>query len=187
MRIQLLDCQASLLISFFREVLEQNPIATYNPVTLSDLTESVPQIHFPTYLSTFTARAYPYRVITTSRTYPVSLSDILSQTSSEVIEAYLIIRAALTLAPYLSKNTEAWQAQRSLVEHLTGVKKGAVGDRAEYCVGIAEENLGFAIGRYFVKETFGGQAREKSTRIITGISRLHLILYRLLISLHKIL
>jgi len=86
-----------------------------------------------------------------------------------VIEAYLVIRAALTLSPYLGMSTEAWKAQRSLVELLTGVKKGAVGDRAEYCVGIVEDNLGFAVGRYFVNETFRDQAREKGSKVITDI------------------
>ena len=147
----------------------QDPIATYNPVDLSNLTETIPQIHFPTYLSAFTPRAYPHTVVMTYPAYSVSLSNILNETSSEVIEAYLVTRAALALSPYLGKNTEAWQAQRSLVELLTGVKKGAIGDQAEYCVGIVEDNLGFAIGRYFVNETFRGQAKEKGTKVITGI------------------
>jgi hypothetical protein len=56
-----------------------------------------------------------------------------------------------------------------LIEFLTGIKKGAVGDRAEYCISKAEETLGFAVGRYFVNETFGGRSREEGTTIITGI------------------
>jgi endothelin-converting enzyme len=115
-------------------------------------------------------------VIVTYPAYSVSLSNILNETSSEVIEAYLVSRAALALSPYLGMSTEAWQAQRSLVELLTGVKKGAVGDRAEYCVGKVEDNLGFAVGRYFVNETFGDQAKEKGTKVITGINKLHLTL-----------
>ena len=163
----------------------QDPIATYNPVPLSNLTETVPQIHFPTYLSTFALRAYPDRVILTYPAYSTSLSNILNETSSQVIEAYLVIRAALTLSPYLGMSTEAWKAQRSLVELLTGVKKGAVGDRAEYCVGIVEDNLGFAVGRYFVNETFRDQAREKGSKVITGIDNLHLTSHYLLIPPHK--
>ena len=165
----------------------QDPIATYNPVPLSNLTETVPQINFPEYFSVFTPRVYSDRVIVAYPAYSVSLSNILNETSSEVIEAYLVSRAALALSPYLGMSTEAWQAQRSLVELLTGVKKGAVGDRAEYCVGIVEDKLGFAVGRYFVNETFRGQAKEKGTEVITGINKLHLTLYYLLIPLHKIL
>lgn len=69
-------------------------------------------------------------------------------------------------------STEAWQAQRTLQETLTGIKKGAVGDRAEYCIGKVEESLGFAAGRYFVNETFTGESREKGTKVITGLSQL---------------
>ena len=148
--------------------MNQDPIATYNPVPLSNLAETFPQIHFPTYFSAFTSRDYSDRVIVTYPAYPVSLSNILNETSSEVIEAYLVSRAALALSPYLGMSTEAWKAQRSFLELVTGVKKGAVGNRAEYCVGLVEDNLGFAVGRYFVNETFKDQAREKGTKVITG-------------------
>lgn len=66
-------------------------------------------------------------------------------------------------------NTKAWQAQRTLVELLSGIKKGAVGERSEYCVNQVEETLGFAAGRYFVNETFGGESKEKGTTVITGV------------------
>ena len=80
-----------------------------------------------------------------------------------------MIQAALALSPLLGMNTEAWQAQRTLLEALTGVKKGAVGDRGEFCVGKVEETLGFAAGRFFVKQTFGGDSRAKGTKTITDI------------------
>ncbi|KAF8630417.1 hypothetical protein AX15_002968 [Amanita polypyramis BW_CC] len=151
------------------EVLIQDPIATYNPVDISNLTETITQIHFPTYFATFAARHYPDKVILTYPSYPVSLSEILDETASEVIEAYLIVQASLNLSPYLGMSTEPWKAQRNLLEALTGIKKGAVGDRAEYCVGQVEQKLGFAAGRYFVNETFGGESKEKGTKVIKDI------------------
>ncbi|KAJ7359289.1 hypothetical protein DFH08DRAFT_686473, partial [Mycena albidolilacea] len=48
-------------------------------------------------------------------------------------------------------------------------KKGAVGDRVEYCARKVEQHLGFAAGRYFVNQTFGGDSREKGTKIIIEI------------------
>jgi endothelin-converting enzyme len=93
---------------------------------------------------------------------------ILNETSSDVVEAYLVIRAALSLSPYLGVNTEAWKARRSLLETLTGIKKGAFGDRAEYCVGQVEGSLGFAAGRYFVQKTFGGNSKNKAMKVISG-------------------
>ena len=73
--------------------------------------------------------------------YASSLLKILNNTASEVVEAYLTVRAALALSPYLGMITESWQVQRSLVETLTGIKKGAVGDRAGYCIRKVEETF----------------------------------------------
>ena len=73
------------------------------------------------------------------------------------------------MAQYLGAGTEAWRAARTLVERLRGIKPGAVGDRAEYCVGQVEFALGFAVGRYFVQETFGGESRAKGTKVITDV------------------
>ncbi|KAJ7582636.1 Metalloprotease [Mycena floridula] len=152
------------------DVLQLDAIATYNPVPLSNLTESLKQIDFSTYFSTFNTRTFPEQVISTYPSYVSSLSRILANTSSDTIEAYLVIRAALSLSPYLSTTTPAWQAQRTLVETLTGIKKGAIGDRAEYCVGKVGDVLGFAAGRYFVNATsFGGSSRDKGIKIITDI------------------
>ncbi|KAF9052689.1 hypothetical protein BJ165DRAFT_1413126 [Panaeolus papilionaceus] len=151
------------------DILYQDPVATYNPVRLSNLTETITQIKFPTYFSTFTPRTFPDRVILTYPPYAKSLYEILNTTKSDVIESYLIVRAGFTLSPYLSMQTDAWKAQRSLLEALTGIKKGAIGDRSEYCVERVEETLGFAAGRYFVNATFGGDSKEKGTKVITDI------------------
>ena len=135
---------------------------------LSNLTSALPQVHFSDYFSTFTPRTFPERVIVTFPAYPHSLSKILEETPSNVVESYLITRAALKLAPLLGVNTKAWKAERILQETLGGFKRGAVGDRWETCVVHTEDALGFAVGRYFVNETFGGKSREKGTEIITS-------------------
>ena len=58
---------------------------------------------------------------------------------------------------------------------MTGIKKGAVGDRAEWCVGRVEGTLGFAAGRYFVNETFAGESKKKGTKLIKGAFHVYLI------------
>jgi len=129
---------------------------------------ALPQVNFSDYLSTFTPCTFPERVIVTYPEYPHSLSKILKETPSNVVESYLITRAALSLAPNLGLKTEAWKAERSLQETLTGIKKGAVADRSETCVARTESALGFAVGRYFVNETFGGDSKKKGTKVISG-------------------
>ncbi|KAJ7632180.1 hypothetical protein FB45DRAFT_1057317 [Roridomyces roridus] len=134
----------------------QDPFFTYNRVPLSNVTTTLSQIKFPEYFATFATRRFPENVIVAYPAYLESLSDILNTTPADVVEAYLVVRAALALSPNLGMSTEAWQAQRTLLETLTGIKKGA-------------SSLGFAAGRYFVNETFGGDSREKGTKVITDI------------------
>jgi len=156
-------------VSLDLDVIYQDPVATYNPVPIRKLTSDFPEINFNAYFSTFAPRNYPERVILDSLKFPSALSDIIHEAPTSVLQAYLEIRAALTLAPHLSVNTESWKAVRSLEEVLRGIKPGAIGDRAEYCVGRVETAMGFGVGRYFVQETFGGDSRVKGTRVITDI------------------
>jgi endothelin-converting enzyme len=141
---------------------------TYNKVAISNVTETITQVNFPNYFATFTPRNYPEEVVVTYPEYIRSLASILNDTDTDVLEAYLVSRAALSLAPRLGMSTESWKAARTLQEVLQGIKPGAIGDRAEYCVNSVDQALGFAAGRYFVNETFAGDSKEKGTKVITG-------------------
>jgi endothelin-converting enzyme len=107
-------------------------------VPFTNVTSTLSQIDFGAYFASFTPRNFPERVIVSYPAYVAALSSILDETPVDVLEGYLVTRAALTLAPFLGQKTEAWQAQRSLAETLQGIKKGAVGDRSEYCIGNVE-------------------------------------------------
>jgi endothelin-converting enzyme len=156
-------------MSSCRDILYGDPYATYNPVSVSKFTEVLPQFHFSTYLSTFAPRNFPKLIIVTDDAYAKFLSKILIETPADIVEAYLVSRTALSLSPYLGQSTEPWKAVRSLEEELHGMKKGAVGDRAEFCTSTVEMAMGFAAGRYFVNETFAGDSKEKGTKVITDI------------------
>lgn len=136
---------------------------------IANLTSALPEFQFSDYFASKTSRAYPERVIVEYPAYVHSLSSLLEDTSNDVIESYLVIRSALTLAPNLGLNTEAYKATRSLQETLQGIKPGSVGDRSELCIGKVEGTLGFAAGRYFVNQTFSGDSKDKATKVITGM------------------
>jgi endothelin-converting enzyme len=151
------------------DILYQDPLFTYNKVAISNITETITQVNFPDYFATFTPRNYPEEVVVTYPEYIRSLASILNDTDTDVLEAYLVSRATLSLAPRLGMSTESWKATRTLQEVLQGIKPGAIGDRAEYCVNSVDQALGFAAGRYFVNETFAGDSKEKGTKVITDI------------------
>jgi endothelin-converting enzyme len=151
------------------DILYGDPYATYNPVSVRNLSQTIPQVHFETYFTAFAPRNYPQKIIVTSYDYAKKLGKILDDTPEQIIEAYLVTRAALELSPHLGLETDAWKAQRTLFEALQGIKKGAIGDRGEYCVEKVEEAMGFAAGRYFANETFGGDSRQKGEKVIFDI------------------
>jgi len=110
----------------------------------SNLTAGLPEFNFPNYLAAFAPRAFPTRVIVTYPPYVASLSHILDSAESEVIEAYLIARVALSVSPLLGEETDAWKVVRELKEVLNGLKRGAVPDRAEYCAKQVSNTMGYA-------------------------------------------
>ncbi|KZT44083.1 zincin [Sistotremastrum suecicum HHB10207 ss-3] len=151
------------------DVLYQDPIATYNPYPTENLTALLPVLDFPVYLSSFAVRSFPHKVIVTYPPYLTALSQILSNTTADVIESYMVLRIFFTYAENLGSETELWQINRKLFETLNGIKPGAVGDRGEWCVSRVENALGFALGRFFVQETFIGDSKTKGTKVITDI------------------
>jgi endothelin-converting enzyme len=151
-----------------RDVLYQDPLYTYNKVPISNITETITQVNFPDYFATFTPRNYPDEVVVTYPAYTRSLTSILNETNVDVLEAYLVTRAALKLAPRLGTSTKSWKAVRNLREILEGIKPGAVGNRAEYCIDSVDRAMGFATGKFFVNETFAGDSKQKGTKVITG-------------------
>lgn len=151
------------------DILYGDPYATYNPVTARNMSRTISQMDFETYFTAFAPRNFPEKIIMTSYNYAKKLGKLLDDTDADIIEAYLVTRAALQLSPHLGLETEAWKAQRTLVEALQGIKKGAIGDRSEYCVEKVEEAMGFAAGRYFANETFSGDSREKGEKVIFDI------------------
>lgn len=136
---------------------------------MDNITKVLPEINFGDYFATMTPRNFPPTVIVTYPAYLYNLSSILNGTDSDVIEAYLVSRTALTLASNLGTETDGWKAARTLQEKLQGIKKGAVGDRSDTCIHAVENALGFAAGRYFVNETFGELGKEKGTKVIQGM------------------
>jgi endothelin-converting enzyme len=139
---------------------------------ISNVTSQIPTVNFQNYFASFNPRNFPEEVIVTYPPFVKSVGALLDETDDEVLEGYFVARAALTLSSRLSMKTEAWKATRRLQEVLQGIKPGAVGDRAEYCVNSVDSALGFAAGRFFVNETFAGDSRDKGIRVIQGTLRL---------------
>jgi endothelin-converting enzyme len=98
--------------------LYQDPLGTYNPAPIGRLERALPQVAWGEYFAAMTPRAFPARVIETYPAYAHKLSNILASTERAAVEAYLVARAALALAPHLGYGTEPWKITRVLTEEL---------------------------------------------------------------------
>ncbi|KAG8827602.1 hypothetical protein FRC17_007748 [Serendipita sp. 399] len=146
-----------------------DPIGSYNPKPFSQLVANLTQINFSNYLAAFSPRSFPSHLIVTYPPYVSSLSTILEEASSETVDAYLTLRTSLDLAPLLGQDTPAWMIVRELREALGGIKKGAVPERSEYCARQVSDVMGYATGRFFVHEAFGGNSKDKAGTLIKSV------------------
>lgn len=139
------------------DTLLVDPIATYNPRPLNNLTKHLSSfMDFPGFVSSFAPRNFPEKVIVTYPSYFENLESLVERSSAEVLQAYFISQAALQLAPFLGLNTELWRVVGDFNQVLNGIKKGTPIDREKWCLEKVQEGLGFMAGRFFVNEVFGG-------------------------------
>lgn len=138
------------------DVLFGDPVAVYNPQPLANLTKYTDTfMNFPGYLSAFTPRNFPKNVIVTYPPYFAKLEKLVESTTAEVLQAYLITRAAMKLSPLLGPSTEPWRIVTEFNQALQKVKKGTPTDRGKWCLAQMQNDLGFIAGRFFVDEVFG--------------------------------
>ncbi|PWN89837.1 zincin [Acaromyces ingoldii] len=146
----------------------EDPLATYNPTSLRQLSYLFESVDWPTYLSALSVRV-PKSVIVQSPSFVKSLDSLLSRTKTPVIEAYLAWTALRTLGLYLGPSVPLRKPIDALDRRSKGVDEDAKVDREGYCLGRINEALGFMAGRFFVKEAFSQDARQQAQNIIEGI------------------
>lgn len=125
---------------------------------------------FPGYLSAFTPRNFPENVIVTYPPYFKKLEKLVESTTAEVLQAYFVTRAALSLSLYLGLNTEPWRVVNEFSQALNGIKKGTPIDREKWCLAKLQGSLGFMAGRFFVNDVFGTSPAFIALSIRSGLT-----------------
>ncbi|CAO1629004.1 unnamed protein product [Sympodiomycopsis kandeliae] len=145
-----------------------DPKATYNPEEVNKLGYMIDAVSWPDYLSALTVKV-PKKVIVASPSFFKGLSQIISRTRDDVLEAYLGWCAVRDLGRDLGPNVPLRRPAESLARHIRGVALDAKEDRSKVCLSELNEALGFMAGRYFVREAFSPSARDKAANIIKSI------------------
>lgn len=85
----------------------EDPKATYNSLSSTELNALFPLISFPNYFAAFTPRpSYPDPVIVTSPPYLANVTKIIEGTEADVLEAYFVFRTASHASPSPSRSAE---------------------------------------------------------------------------------
>ncbi|SNX84419.1 related to Endothelin-converting enzyme 1 [Melanopsichium pennsylvanicum] len=145
-----------------------DPVASYNPYNSTTLPYTFSSINWPAYFSALTVRT-PERVILSSPKFVISLDALISRTTTEVLEAYIVWTAIRELGTALGPNVKLRSAAERLERYSKGVDVDAKEDRETVCLGDLNAALGFMAGRYFVREAFKGDSKKRVEEIIYSV------------------
>ncbi|KAI9317388.1 hypothetical protein BX666DRAFT_1856748 [Dichotomocladium elegans] len=142
----------------------QDPVKTYNPMTLDELEKAYPIMEWRTYLASFVPQGTPLpdKLINTTPAYFEKLTAWLTtgKVSLKTIEDYFKVRQMLSWTYSLDENT------RQLLQNIHGqIISGSfkLRKRSRFCVDIINSSFGHGVGRYYVMTKFGGEASRKAT------------------------
>ncbi|GAA5931410.1 hypothetical protein JCM3775_005017 [Rhodotorula graminis] len=156
-------------ISLDPEVID-NPTGEYNPHNASMLAHLFPSISFADYFASFTPRPrFPDPVIVRAPTYMGNLSALLEHTAPDVLEAYFVVQISQQLAPLLGAKQPLHKTVLALSNRLKGLPADVSPPRDDTCLNEVVSAFGFAVGRYFVEEAFGGDSKEYAEEVIHAV------------------
>lgn len=140
----------------------------YNPTPIAEAETLVPEISFSRLIKAFAPSNYTIGdVIVYTPDYFPKISSILSNTTSETVDAYLEWVLIQNWATRLSDNVSA--PYRRLQNELQGKDPEATADRWRTCLSDVDSNLAWIESAFFVREAFSPEAKTFGERIIADI------------------
>ncbi|PWN44245.1 zincin [Ceraceosorus guamensis] len=147
---------------------QADPLGTYNPITVAKLSYDLTSIDLPKYFKLIGVNT-PKEIISISPKYVQKLDNLVSRTRDDVLEAYLVWTVLRTLGLALGPSVPLRRSIDALDRRSKGVDNDAVEDRSAFCQESLNSVLGFLAGRYFVRDSFPQQSKDKAESIIDDI------------------
>ena len=139
-------------------------MSSYNPVAVSNLTDTLPYVAFDRLISDLTGKPLPKAVLLTSPPYLETVNRLLRKTPKETIQAYFLWTAMRAYLGHTSASTrKAWE---DFSKVLAGIDPNVKKERWKTCVREMDNTLGFLAGEFYVRKTFGGDAKERGRLVI---------------------
>ncbi|EIM20827.1 zincin [Wallemia mellicola CBS 633.66] len=153
----------------WNQVDSANPIKTYNPKNLTELSETAPYIDWPQYFALLNHNSEVVEpVIVQNPGYFEALDNVLS-VDEKTLEGYFILKLVLNLGSTLSPKTHIGKTVNRFNALISGTNPKAEKDIELDCLEAVVDQVGFLAGRPFVLEAFPGESKSKFENIVDGI------------------
>ncbi|KAI8638269.1 hypothetical protein BD408DRAFT_423262 [Parasitella parasitica] len=153
----------------------QDPEATYNPMSLSELAKINSNVDWGLYINHLLPpnAPHPGKIVVTSPTYIGNVhSQLLEKETAPTLQAYFIWKAIFAYADALSDDIRA--PIRRLTAKLIGTNPKSIKPRWDTCLDEVNGAVGFLAGRYYVLDKFGGDAKERADDFVNSIKEVFL-------------
>jgi endothelin-converting enzyme len=142
-------------------------LISYNPVAVSNLTNTLPYVSFESVIQHLTGKPLPKTILLTSPTYLESVNRLLGKTPKGTIQAYLLWTTMRGFLGHTSASTrKPWE---DFSKVLAGIDPNVKKERWKTCVREMDYTLGFLAGEFYVRKQFSGDAKERGKLVIEQI------------------
>ncbi|WFD41648.1 endothelin-converting enzyme 1 [Malassezia psittaci] len=147
-----------------------DPLAIYNPLSLSDLQELSPELDWEAYLKSMsTSKHAPRKVIVASKDYFEKLSLLLKQTPSKNVHAYLYWTLVRSRGLFLGPEVPLGEPARRLNRFTNGIPEDGKEIRETTCQDAVSKALGYMSGRFFAQKAFGPESKKQVESMMDSI------------------
>lgn len=147
-----------------------DPVATYNPLSRTDLGKLSPALDWEAYLGAMsTSGVSPHKVVVASKSYMERLSKVLEETPQKTVHAYLYWALVREQGKYLGPNVPLGEPARRLNRFANGIDDDAVENRASTCLDAVSTALGYMSGRFYAEATFGPESKSQVEDMMDAI------------------
>ena len=142
----------------------RDPVANYNPTPVAQLNTMTPAFDWNAFMSTLGVRGAT-TVDVGQPAYFKTVNTVLTSTPLDDWKAYLSWRLAARMSPYLS--SAFVNEDFSFASMLTGARQ--LQPRWRRCLTTADNFLGDALGREYVKVAFTPEAKKRALEMISNL------------------
>ncbi|TIB33167.1 hypothetical protein E3P84_02284 [Wallemia ichthyophaga] len=153
------------------QVDSANPLKTYNPKTITELSELAPYVYWNEFFAlqgTSDDDSIVEPVIVANPSYFEDLASVL-EVDDATLETYFLLRIVLNLGSSLSPKTHMAKIVNDFTAKMSGTDPKAEKDIDLDCLNGVVDQVGFLAGRPFVLEAFPGESKTNFEGVVDGI------------------